>query len=167
MLSFGLQRSSDLTGFIATSPLIETAFAPPKVKLFAARVLSQIMPTLTMKNGLERPALSRDGGIVEAYESDPYVHDLLSARLGFDMLESGKSILDHAAEWKIPLLLMHGSADRICSAPASEAFAKAAGKSVDLVLWQDGYHELHNDLGKEEVISEMVCWLDRLSSRSD
>jgi alpha-beta hydrolase superfamily lysophospholipase len=125
------------------------------------------MPTLTMKNGLERPALSRDEVIVEAYESDPYVHDLLSARLGYDMLESGKSILEHAPEWKFPLLLLHGSADRICSAPASEAFAKAAGGTVDFVIRQYGYHELHNDLGKEEVILEIVHWLDRLSTRSD
>jgi alpha-beta hydrolase superfamily lysophospholipase len=164
VLNFGLRRPSDMRGFIVTAPLIETAFEPPKAKLFAARVLSRIMPALTMKNGLERPALSRDQAIVEAYESDPYVHDLLSARLGFTMLESGKYALEHAAEWKAPLLLMHGTADRICSCPASEAFAQTAGTSIDLVLWEGGYHEIHNDLEKEKVILKMVHWMDHLTS---
>lgn len=164
VLNFGLRRAADVSGYIATAPLIETAFEPPKAKLLAARVLSRILPTLTMKNGLEKPALSRDKAIVEAYESDPYVHDKLSARLGFTMLESGKYAAEHAADWKPKLLLMHGAADRICSCPASKAFAGAAGDNVDLVLWERGYHELHNDLEKEEVIAAMLQWLDHCST---
>lgn len=160
-LNFGLQRSPQLYGMIVTSPLLQTAFEPPKTKLFAARILSRIMPALTLKSELETEALSRDQAIVDAYKNDPYVHDKLSARLGFEMLQQGDKALENASHWKLPLLLMHGTGDRICSCPASEEFAQAAGESVDLVLWEDNYHELHNDLEKEKVISKMIQWLDK------
>jgi len=160
VLNFGIQRSREFTGVIVTSPLLETAFSPPKVKLLAAKVFSKFMPTLTLNNGLETAALSRNQAIVEAYLSDPYVHDKLSAKLGYEMLDNGKYALNHANKWQHSLLLMHGTADRICSAPASQEFARAAGDHVDLVLWEDNYHELHNGLEKDKVISAMVQWMD-------
>lgn len=160
VLNFGLQRSPQLFGMIVTSPLLKTAFEPPKAKLFAARVLSQILPALTLKSGLETEALSRDQAVVISYNNDPYVHDKLSARLGFEMLQQGEKALENASNWQLPLLLMHGTADRICSCSASQEFAQAAGESVDLVLWEDNYHELQNDLEREKVISRMIQWLD-------
>ena len=161
VLNYGLQQRQQFTGVIATSPLLKTAFDPPKAKLFVAKFLSQIMPKLTLSSGLETQAISRDQAIVEAYENDPYVHDKVSAKLGHEMLERGKYVLEHAVEWQQPLLLMHGTADRICSTPASQEFARAAGDNVDLVLWEDNYHELHNDIEKEKVINEMIHWLDQ------
>ncbi len=164
VLNFGLQRSPKFTGMIVTSPLLETAFKPPEAKLLAAKIFSKLAPALTLTNGLETAALSRDQAIVEAYLSDPYVHDKLSAKLGYEMLDQGKYALEHASDWQQRLLLMHGTADRICSAPASQAFASAAGQEVDLVLWQDDYHELHNGLDKDKVIRRMVQWLDQFTA---
>lgn len=163
VINYGLRRSPKLRGIIASAPLLRTAFEPPKAKLAAARVMSRIAPTFTLKNGLEREALSRDQAVVKAYGQDAYVHDLLSARLGSDMLESGKYALENAADWDLPLLLIHGTADRICSCTASQEFTQLAGEQVDLELWEDYYHELHNDFGKEKVISAIIHWLEENS----
>lgn len=161
VLNFGLQRSPRLLGWIVTSPLLETAFEPPQAKLFAAKVLSKILPALTLTSGLETEALSRDQAVVVSYNNDQYVHDKLSARLGFEMLQQGEKALKNASDWSMPLLLMHGTADRICSCQASQEFAQAAGENVELVLWEDNYHELHNDLEREKVISRMIEWMDQ------
>jgi alpha-beta hydrolase superfamily lysophospholipase len=161
VINFALQRSPNLNGVIVTAPLLRTAFEPPKVKLLAARIMAKLMPTFTLKNGLETDALSRDRAIVKAYKNDSYVHDLLSARLGLDMLMNGLSALKNASNWTLPLLLMHGTGDRITSHHASQEFAQAAGKSVDLILWKENYHEIHNDLEKKEVISTTQQWLDK------
>jgi alpha-beta hydrolase superfamily lysophospholipase len=166
VINYGLQRKRSFMGFIVTSPLLETTFEPPQAKLFAAKVFSQIMPSLTLKNGLETEALSRDEAIVQAYKDDPYVHDKLSAQLGYQMLQMGKYALSRGSDWEHSLLLMHGTADRICSAPASQIFARATGEKVDLVLWEDNYHELHNDLDKHKVIRKMVQWLDEQINQS-
>ena len=57
------------------------------------------------------------------------------------------------------MLLMHGTADRLTSHQASQTFAENAGSQVELVLWQEYYHEIHNDFGKEEVLEKMISWL--------
>jgi alpha-beta hydrolase superfamily lysophospholipase len=66
----------------------------------------------------------------------------------------------HADEWTLPLLLMHGTADRISSPKASETFAQKAGDAVTLKLWDGYYHEVHNDIGKDKVLGTMIDWLD-------
>jgi alpha-beta hydrolase superfamily lysophospholipase len=55
---------------------------------------------------------------------------------------------------------MHGTADRITSHKATQQFAEKGNGSIDLVLFDDYYHEIHNDLGKEKVITQMVDWLN-------
>lgn len=161
VINYGLRRSTaNLQGTIATAPLLRTAFEPPKVKLMAARVMAKLMPAFTLKSGLEVDALARDQAVVEAYQSDPFVHDNLSARLGHEMLKNGQTAMENASQWSLPLLLMHGTADRITSHKASQEFAKSAGDQVDLILWEDNFHEIHNDLEKENVIASVIQWLD-------
>jgi len=160
VLDYGLRRHPDLAGVIATSPALETTTPTPKAKVALAKFMAKLIPQFTLSNGLETAALSRDSAVVKAYQDDIYVHDKLSAKLGLYILESGRNILDNAKEWDLPLLLMHGTADRICSSQASAKFAKTASDEVDLVLWEDYYHEIHNDFGKEEVLSKLINWLD-------
>ncbi len=81
--------------------------------------------------------------------------------MGVDLLESGQTVRKNAEHWALPLLLMHGSADPITSPTASETFAEKANHTVDFVLWDGYYHELHNDFGSENVIQTTINWLDQ------
>ena len=120
----------------------------------------RIYPTLAMSNELDRVALSRDHDVVSAYNADPLVHDRVSARLAIDMLDSGLWLLDNAHRLRIPTLLVHGTADRVCSAPASQEFAEKAGEICTIKLWEDLYHETHNEPEKIEVINFTVAWIN-------
>jgi alpha-beta hydrolase superfamily lysophospholipase len=160
VLNYGLRRKPQVSGVIATGPSFALAFEPPKLKLFLGKILANIWPTFTMSNELEQNALSRDQAIVKAYQDDVFVHDRISARLTIDIIESGQYALAHAEDWTLPLLLMHGTADRITSSHASEEFAKRSSQYTELVLYKDCYHEIHNDLNKEIVIEKMISWLD-------
>lgn len=119
------------------------------------------MPAFTLKNGLETEALSRNQAVVKAYRDDVYVHDKISAQLGMDLLISGQFALENSANWKLPLLLVHGSADRISSPEASEQFAQSANGQVTFHLFEDYYHEIHNDMGSEAFSELLISWLDQ------
>ena len=160
VVTFALRRAPDLAGIIATSPPFRLSFEPPKATLFVGRILAKIMPSTTMINNLEHAALSRDRAIVKAYQDDVYVHNRISAALAISMLEKGQYALAHARDFALPLLLMHGTADRITSPEATREFAEKAGPNVDLVLWEAYYHETHNDIGKDQVISKLVSWIE-------
>jgi alpha-beta hydrolase superfamily lysophospholipase len=77
-----------------------------------------------------------------------------------DILTYGKEALALADQWSMPLLLMHGTEDRITSPEATREFSEKADGDVDLVLWEGYYHETHNDLGNEKVIEYLISWLN-------
>ena len=56
---------------------------------------------------------------------------------------------------------MHGSADPITSAKASQEFAQKVGNKATLKIWDGLYHEIHNELEKTEVFNTMLDWLGK------
>ena len=97
--------------------------------------------------------------MIRAYTSDPLVHNKISVRLALGMLEAGEWALAHAAEFPLPLLLVHGTADKLTSAAASQEFAAKVGPNCTLKLWEGFYHETHNEPEKAEVLGFMIDWL--------
>lgn len=158
VLNYALRRRPALAGVVATSPGLRTAFDPPAVQLAAGKIMNRLYPGFTMANGLDVTAISRDPAVVAAYQKDPLVHDRLSARLGVELLATGEWAIDHAADFPAPLLLMHGTGDRITSHLASGDFARTA-PDCTLKLWEGLFHETHNEPEKEDVLSTLVAWL--------
>lgn len=163
VIEYALRRRPQLAGVIATAPALRTAFAPPAWKVVLGKIMYRLWPTLSMSNEIDTRTLSRDPDVVSDYENDPLVHDRLTPRLGIDLLKSGEWALQHASEFPLPLLLMHGSADRLTSAQASSEFAAKAGEACTLKIWDGLYHEVHNEPEKEDVLTYLLEWLDHRS----
>ncbi len=159
VINYALRRRPPLAGVIASGPWFRLAFDPPASKLKVGRVMNSLWPTFTQASGLDSAALSRDPEVVKAYNSDPLVHRLISARLFTCVFEAGIWALDHAAEFGLPLLIMHGGADRITSPEASRLFAGRVTGPCQFKLWDGFYHEIHNEPEKEEVFNYLVSWL--------
>ena len=161
VINYALKTPGILKGVIATGPWLKLAFDPPAAQVMVAKLLNGIAPSFSLASGLSQSALSRDLEVVKKYAADPLVHDKISVRLYTSMYGNGLWALEHAADLKIPMLLMHGSADGLTSAAASEEFAKKAGKLVTLRIWEGFYHEIHNEPEKFEVLQTIVTWLDQ------
>ncbi|GAB4479703.1 MAG: alpha/beta hydrolase [Anaerolineales bacterium] len=158
-LNYLLRAQPAVRGAIVTGPWIRLAFEPPAAKIALAKMMDAISPSFSQSSGLETAALSRNKAVVEAYIADPLVHSKITSRLFLGMYAAGLWSLEHAAELKVPLLLMHGSADRLTSPAASREFAEKAGSLVTFKLWDGFYHEIHNEPEQAEVIQTMVAWL--------
>ena len=157
-----LKRQSTFKGAIATSPGLATGTPVPAWKLLAARSLNKLAPDVTLDNGLDRSNLSRDPQVIHAYNHDPLVHNQISARLGWDLLENGKWILAHAGQLAVPTLLMQGTQDHIVSPQATRHFFENAptGK-VTYKEWEGLYHETHNEPEKQQVLQYMLNWMSK------
>lgn len=160
VLNYALRRDPNLRGVISTSPWLKLAFEPPAIQISLAKMMDKLFPAFLQSSGLKTADLSRDAAVVRAYEEDPLVHDKISARLFAGIHEAGLWALDHAQDFPLPLLLMHGSADRITSAEASQEFARKAADKTTFKLWEGFYHETHNEPEKAEVFREIISWLD-------
>ena len=65
-----------------------------------------------------------------------------------------------ATEITIPLLIMHGTADKATVCRGSQFFYETAGSTdKTLKLYEGHYHDLLNDYGKEGVMADIVSWL--------
>lgn len=152
-----------IKGVIATSPLLKTSFEPPKVLTQLARLIRPIYGSFSQNHGLDKDALSSDPAVVEAYINDPLVHTKITAEAAIGSLDSGLQSLRTVSKLSHPLLLMHGDKDGITSHKASEQFAASASGPITLKIWEGGYHELHNEPNKMEVLDFMMDWLIRHS----
>jgi len=161
VINYVLRSPQGLKGVIATGPWLKLAFDPPAAQLMLAKLLNNVVPAFSLASGLSQNSLSRDPQVVSKYAADPLAHDKISVRLYTGMYTHGLTALERASELKIPMLLMHGSSDKLTSAQASKEFAAKAGKLVTLRIWDGFYHEIHNEPEKVEVIRAMIDWMDK------
>jgi len=159
-LNYAMRRKPKLAGVIATGPYLRLAFQPSPVKVAMARLMNKFNPAFTQKSGLDTGALSHDKKVVEAYVNDPLVHDQITSNLFLGLQDSGAWALEHAAQFDLPLLLMHGGSDRLTSPDGTREFAKAGGSHITLHIVEDDFHEIHNEPGQEDVFKLMLIWMD-------
>jgi alpha-beta hydrolase superfamily lysophospholipase len=159
VLSRGLENPDGLDGVIATSPWFRLAFPAPRPKVFLGRTLQSVVPSFTLASGLDQPSLSRDPAVVAAYASDPLVHDRISFRLGLDLLDGGQRLLSQAEAFRLPVLLMHGSADCLIDPEATRLFYEdAASLDKTLRVWPGLLHETHNEPEWQDVVQVSTGW---------
>lgn len=158
-----LRRQPSLAGAIATGPLFKLGFEPPAFKVFLAKMMVNIYPAFTEKAELDSQGISRDKEEVRKYNADPFNHGKITAGTFLGFFEAGKWALAHATDLKIPMLVMHGTADRLTSPEGSKEFAESVpGNLVTLKLWDGFYHELHNEPepDRSEVLTYITNWLN-------
>lgn len=167
VLDYCLHSDPDLRGVIVSAAPIDSSRAASPLLIATARILSRIWPTFSIKSPLNPAQLSCDQTVVQGYIDDPYVFHAMTARWGTEYLGTQAWVREHAAEWKLPILLIHGSADQICLAEGSRWFydqIKIPDKS--LKIYPGGFHESHNEPGHPREMQDITAWLDQHISRT-
>jgi alpha-beta hydrolase superfamily lysophospholipase len=160
-LEYALHCPEGLQGLIASAPGLSSEGLSAAM-VAVSRVLSGLWPRLSLETGLEAAAISRDPAVVEAYINDPLVHSKGTPRMAVEALRAIEWTMAHASDLRLPLLVVHGAADRIVPVEASRSFFERVDCSDKECREYEGcYHELHNDLGWERPVAEVGDWLDR------
>jgi alpha-beta hydrolase superfamily lysophospholipase len=162
VLYYVLKKKPTLSGVISQAPSLAAGYPIPGWKQLLAQVMSTLYPGMTMENGLDRGQLSRDPEIEKQYSADPLVHPLISARLGWDLLEKGKAMQGEAECFpQLPYLIQVSSVDQLTDPKATIRFAENMRGNITLKVWEGFYHELHNEPEKKEVFAYTLNWLDQ------
>lgn len=160
VINYVMRRKPGILGVIATGPWLRLAFQPSAWQVALGRMMKRIAPGFTQASKLDAAALSRDQKVVEGYVNDRLVHDRISARMFVEVYSAGEWALARADEFSVPLLLMHGGADRLVSVSASREFAHKNGGNTVLHILDGWYHEIHNETQKAEVFKTMITWMN-------
>ncbi len=163
VLNYLLRRpNNDIKASIVSSPWIKLAKDPSVFTVGLVKYLHRFFPALAQKTELNTIAISRDPKIVKEYMLDPLVHNRITLRFFTQTYMAGLWVLKNANLLKTPLLLYHGTADKITSFKASKEFYdKCPHKKLIQFQALEGYfHEPHNDLGNEVVFNEITSFLN-------
>ncbi len=161
VLEYALHYPEGLSGVIASGPVLAQAGVSPLLML-VSRLLSRVSPRLTLNTKLDAAAISRAPAVVEAYVNDPLVHSLGTPRLGTELTRAVEWTQAHAAEFQVPCLILHGSADRLAPPEGSRAFyEKMTLADKERQVYEGYFHEVYNDLGKEKPLAAVEAWVER------
>lgn len=147
-------------GIIITSPWFELVKQYSKFKLFSASLVSEIIPWYMVSIGLLPEDISRDPEAVNAYRNDRFRYDKINVKFALQCIEAGHKASISIYKINVPLLVMHGSDDRITSFKASINFVRNAGDRTTFVEWPGCYHELHHEINRDKIFQKVVSWLD-------
>ncbi|MDZ8023554.1 MAG: lysophospholipase [Nostoc sp. DedQUE11] len=155
------QKASALQGVITLAPALGKV-GVSKTRLVIGKLLSRVWPRFTLNTGLDLSAGSRDEKILAAYAQDSLRHTRASARLATEFFATVDWVNAHAADWQLPLLILHGGADRVTLPEGGKIFYQRVSSPDKLRIEYPGaYHELQSDLNYQEVLADLENWLER------
>ena len=145
-----------------SDPNVAVAFAAPAVKVMGAKLLSKLMPGLSLDNELDSNHISRAPAVVEKYNADPLVYSTITPRWYTEMVKSQARVIEHSTSYSMPLLMLLGEGDVICDWKTSASLARNWGAAAQTITYPELYHEIFNEPEKEQVIADLVQWLGEL-----
>jgi acylglycerol lipase len=161
-LKLALEDPGRLDGLVVTSPFlaVHPSSRPSAFIRALASVMVRVAPRLPMPTHIDVRVLSRDPAVGEAYARDPLVSHAASAGWLRAIGRAQREVRAGAPRLRVPTLLMASGDDRLIDAEATRQFARAAAPGIVEFVWWDGFfHEMLNDVGREEVLAKIVDWL--------
>lgn len=155
---YALEHQQELAGLICESFAFQVP--APDVALAVLKGLSHLAPHLHVLK-LKNEDFSRDPELVKIMNSDPLIADEVQpTQTVAEMVRADERLEQGFASITLPLLILHGSADKAARPRGSEAFYAAAGaRDKTLKLYEGAYHDLLNDSDKERVMDDIKGWL--------
>ena len=158
--NYVLRKKPQLNGVIVSGLANKTSLQEQKGKIILAKVLGSIVPKMSMSTGLVPATISKDPQVVEKYIHDPMVHNKASVGFAKASMDAINYDDQHAQEWELPVLFMHGELDKLGYADGSREFAGKIKGDCTLKIWPGMYHEVHNEPEKDQVLDYLCKWLD-------
>src|SRR3954453_11445268 len=161
VLEYALQHAAGLAGVIAAAPPLGRLGVPP-ILMTLGRFLSRVLPRFSLRVGMDLSGLARDPAVIEAVLADPLFHRRGTARLSTEVTSAISRVHESAGKLATPLLVLHGSADRMVPPDGSRRFfSKVSYPDRELKENPGAYHGLFADLGYQEVLHDVEAWIDK------
>jgi alpha-beta hydrolase superfamily lysophospholipase len=157
--TWALDHQREIAGFICESFAFEVP-APAPVLAFV-RLLARVAPKLPVLK-LKMKDFTRDPVALRALEADPLTKgEVQPARTVAALLQATDRMRREFSTITLPVLIMHGTHDKATRPSGSQRFHEAAGsRDKTLKLYEGHFHDLLSDLEKDEVIADVLAWID-------
>jgi alpha-beta hydrolase superfamily lysophospholipase len=157
---YTLTRSPQPAGLLLSGPALKPGDDVGAATIRATKLLGTVAPSAGALD-LPNDWFSRDPAVVKDMDTDPLISQgKAPARLTAELLRAMEAIRAHEEQIGIPLLVMHGTADK-CTNPKGSEELVARVSSVDKTfkLYPGLYHDLLHEPEKAQVTADLVAWL--------
>jgi len=160
--AYAIENQEELAGLILSGASLTATTSVSPLLLAMAGVVSALLPKMGV-TVLDASAISRDQAVVDAYVNDRLVYrGKIPARLGAELTRMWKELPEKVPQIKLPLLIMHGSADRLADPAGSKLlYERASSEDKTLKLYDGFYHEVFNEPEHKQVLADVESWLDK------
>jgi alpha-beta hydrolase superfamily lysophospholipase len=155
---YALDHQAEIAGFVCESFAHEVP--APDFALAILKGIGHIAPHAHVL-ALPDEAFSRDPKVVEQMKSDPLIpKQAYAAQTVGELVRADDRLKREFPRITLPVLILHGSDDQATKPHGSQRFYDAAGSAdKTLKLYPGNFHDLLNDVGKEEVMADIAEWL--------
>lgn len=158
---------STIQGLVLCSPAL--MLGEPQLIQSAGMVAARIVPMLPTKR-LNRHLLYSDERLVREANEDPLnFHGFVRVGTAAQIVLAGRELLAVGSDLVLPLLIVHGTDDRLTLAVASaKLYRSSRSANKSLSLFKGMRHETFNEPDGRQVIDRIVDFIEELlPSRQD
>jgi alpha-beta hydrolase superfamily lysophospholipase len=157
--NYAAYRPDGIRGVVALAPALGDT-GGSRLLLALLPVLSRVVPSLPINPKLDLGRLTRDPDLQRAYVGDPLYQRRVTPRIAEELLGAISDTRDRAPEFRVPLLVLHGTADTFTSPAGSRQFFERAGVVDKTYRTYDGaYHNLFVETNREEIYDDIAAWV--------
>lgn len=163
-MDFALALPDSLHSCVGLAPALDVSGTSPWLRRVLP-VLARWFPTLEVDPGLDESALTRDPAVCSAYRNDPLWHARTTPALASAALEAIERLHRRAGEFTAPLLILHGTADRVVPVHGTRSLFPRLGSGDKTFLEIPGaFHALPIEPEGDQVAGHIADWLSARST---
>jgi alpha-beta hydrolase superfamily lysophospholipase len=156
--TYALEHQSDLAGLVCESFAFKVP--APDFALAVFKGAAHIAPHAHVLH-LKNEDFSRDPAVVKAMNSDPLIaRETQPTQTLAEMVRADARLEKEFGMITLPVLILHGTADKATKYSGSQQFYDNAGSSdKEIQLYDGAYHDLLNDIIRQQVMDDVLRWI--------
>jgi alpha-beta hydrolase superfamily lysophospholipase len=158
--NYVLDNQADIAGLVCES--FAYRVPAPDFALAVLKGLSHLAPHAHVLK-LPKEEFSRDPAMTKMLIDDPLLaNEVQPTKTVAEMVRADERLKRDFPQFRLPLLIIHGTKDTVTRPEGSQEFYDRAGSAdKTLKLYEDYLHDPLNDVGKEAVMADIRAWIEK------
>ena len=162
--TFCIDFPREVDGLILSAPAYDVPHLPFYLECIAY-LLNFLMPTLAIRYPSPSGTRSHDPTVDRAILEDPLISTRGTPRFYSQFRKMNRHFQKDVEKILLPTLILQGGADpTVRPGGAKTLFQRLKNPDKKLLWYEDFYHEVFHEIGREKVLSDLLAWLEKVRS---